>query len=106
MRASAARARNAADWEPLRVYSADLMPLYHQLKQQIREQAMRLDLNTMIPSEKELMDLAGVGRATVRRAISDWSRKVSSRRIKAVAPSPLGRVLRRPYRARRALRRR
>ena len=68
---SEVRARNAADWEPLRVDSADPMPLYHQLKQQIREQAMRLEPDTMIPSEKELMDLAGVGRATVRRAISD-----------------------------------
>ena len=71
MRASDGRAREAADWEPLHVDSADLMPLYHQLKQQIREQAMRLEPDTMIPSEKELMDLAGVGRATVRRAISD-----------------------------------
>jgi len=29
----------------------------------------------MIPSEKELMDLSGVGRATVRRAISDLAQK-------------------------------
>jgi len=71
MRAPDGRAREAADWEPLHVDRADLMPLYHQLKQQLREQAMRLQPDTMIPSEKELMDLAGVGRATVRRAISD-----------------------------------
>jgi len=71
MSAAGARGSEAANWESLRVDSSDVMPLYHQLKQQIREQARRLEPDTMIPSEKELMDLSGVGRATVRRAISD-----------------------------------
>ena len=65
------REGEVADWESLRVDSSDVMPLYHQLKLQIREQAKRLEPDTMIPSEKELIDLSGVGRATVRRAISD-----------------------------------
>ena len=61
----------SAAWEPLRVDSTDPLPLYHQLKQQIRGQALGLAPDRMIPSEKELMDLSGVGRASVRRAISD-----------------------------------
>jgi GntR family transcriptional regulator len=66
-----------ADWQSLRVDGSDVMPLYHQLKPQIREQAKRLEPDTMIPSEKELMDLSGVGRATVRRAISDLAQEGS-----------------------------
>ncbi len=60
-----------ANWDSLRVDTAAITPLYHQLKEQIREQASRLQPGTLIPSEKELMDLSGVGRVTVRRAISD-----------------------------------
>jgi GntR family transcriptional regulator len=63
--------RSGAAWESLRVDGADPLPLYHQLKQQIRDLAKGLEPDTLIPSEKELMDLSGVGRATVRRAISD-----------------------------------
>ena len=71
MSAAAATGNERASWDSLLVDSSDVMPLYHQLKLQIREHAMRLEPDTMIPSEKELMDLSGVGRATVRRAISD-----------------------------------
>lgn len=71
MSAASMREGEAANWESLRVDSSDVMPLYHQLKQQIREQARRLEPETRIPSEKELMDLSRVGRVTVRRAISD-----------------------------------
>ncbi len=35
--------RAVADWQSLRVDSSDVMPLYHQLKPQIREQAKRLE---------------------------------------------------------------
>jgi GntR family transcriptional regulator len=59
------------DWASLRVDASDVTPLYHQLKGQIREQSLRLAPETLIPSEKELMDISGVGRATIRRAISD-----------------------------------
>jgi GntR family transcriptional regulator len=68
------RSRRRVDgggWEPLRVDVDAIAPLYHQLKEQIRSQVVRLAPGTLIPSEKELMDLAGVGRVTVRRAISD-----------------------------------
>jgi GntR family transcriptional regulator len=61
-----------ADWgTDLRLDADDVVPLYHQLKERIRAQARRLEPGTLIPSEKELMQLGGVGRATVRKAISD-----------------------------------
>jgi hypothetical protein len=94
--------RAGADWQSLRVDSSDVMPLYHQLKPQIREQAKRLEPDTMSPSEKELMDLSGVGRATVRRAISDLAREGSSKRTKAGERSPHGHVSKRHSRVRAA----
>ena len=68
---SGARTSAQPNWASLRVDTSDVTPLYHQLKGQIRDQSLRLEPETLIPSEKELMDISGVGRATVRRAISD-----------------------------------
>ncbi len=60
------------DWSgALRLDATDVVPLYHQLKARLRSEARRLEPGTLIPSEKELMHLAGVGRATVRKAIAD-----------------------------------
>ncbi len=61
----------APEWEALPLDPAEVAPLYHQLKEHIRLQARMLEPGVLIPSEKELMQLAGVGRATVRRAIAD-----------------------------------
>lgn len=55
----------------LRVDPGAVTPLYHQLKEQLRTAAARLEPGATIPSEKELMQVTGVGRATVRKAIAD-----------------------------------
>lgn len=47
------------------------VPLYEQLKSQLRAVTERLEPDVLMPSERELMELAGVGRATVRKAVSD-----------------------------------
>lgn len=47
------------------------MPLYHQLKEQLRAAAIEVAPGTLMPSEKQLMDYAGVSRATARKAVSD-----------------------------------
>jgi GntR family transcriptional regulator len=66
------RALSTTTWEArLRVDPADVTPLYYQLKEQIRAAVQRLEPDTLIPSEKELMAATGVGRATVRKAIAD-----------------------------------
>jgi GntR family transcriptional regulator len=49
----------------------DVVPLYHQLKERLRAVAGRMEPDTLMPSEKELMAYAGVSRATVRKAIAD-----------------------------------
>jgi GntR family transcriptional regulator len=59
-------------WEHrLRVDPAAVTPLYYQLKEQLRAVATRMEAGAAIPSEKELMQLTGVGRATVRKAVAD-----------------------------------
>lgn len=90
-------------WEQrLRVDPDDVAPLYHQLKEQIRAEAERLEPGTLIPSEKELMAASGVGRATVRKAIADLVQEgvlstqqgrgtfTARRRIETVLERPAG----------------
>ena len=76
--------------------------MYHQLKEQIRIAAARLEPGTLIPSEKELMAASGVGRATVRKAIADLVQEgvlstqqgrgtfTAPRRIETVLERPAG----------------
>jgi GntR family transcriptional regulator len=47
------------------------LPLYHQLREQLRTAVVGFAPGTPMPSEKELMTLVGVSRATVRKAVSD-----------------------------------
>lgn len=47
------------------------VPLYHQLREQLRAAATGLAPDSVMPSEKELVETLGVSRATARRAIAD-----------------------------------
>jgi GntR family transcriptional regulator len=47
------------------------VPLYHQLREQLRAYAAGLEPHAVMPSETELMSSLGVSRATARRAIAD-----------------------------------
>jgi GntR family transcriptional regulator len=51
--------------------SGSPLPLYHQLRERLRSVALSADPGTLLPSEKELMAVCGVSRATVRRALAD-----------------------------------
>ena len=73
-----------ANGKPMSPYNATFEDGYrvavdhrrHAAIESLRKQGRaRLEPDTMIPSEKELMDLSGVGRATVRRAISDLAQE-------------------------------
>ena len=55
----------------LRLRQEGFVPLYHQLKEQLRAAASEVAPGTLMPSEKQLMDYAGVSRATARKAVSD-----------------------------------
>lgn len=57
--------------EGLRLDEASGVPLYHQLREQLRALAGRLEADAVMPSEPELMSALGVSRATARRAIAD-----------------------------------
>lgn len=60
------------NWEDWLVLDPNgVVPLYHQLKERLRIVAGKLEPNTMIPSEKQLMAITGVSRVTIRRAIAD-----------------------------------
>ena len=60
------------DWEShLRLHSAGFAPLYAQLAERLRAAAATLPTGTRMPSEKEVMDYSGVGRATARKAIAE-----------------------------------
>jgi GntR family transcriptional regulator len=63
---------STSDWAAgLRISEDSPLPLYHQLREQLRAVADGLPPGTAIPSEKELMDILGISRATVRRAVAD-----------------------------------
>jgi GntR family transcriptional regulator len=47
------------------------VPLYHQLREQLRAMAAERAPDTVMPSEKELVERLAVSRATARRAIAD-----------------------------------
>jgi len=46
-------------------------PLYHQLKEQLRQMAQSMPAGAPMPSETDLVELTGVSRATIRRAVAD-----------------------------------
>lgn len=62
---------NEERWEAdvLSVDPDSYVPLYRQLREQLRAAVTGLEPGTCIPSEKALMELTQVGRATIRRAI-------------------------------------
>lgn len=55
----------------LTLVESAVVPLYHQLKEQLRPIAEGLDAGVLMPSETEIVRHFGVSRATARRAISD-----------------------------------
>ncbi|MCC6223223.1 MAG: GntR family transcriptional regulator [Thermoleophilia bacterium] len=60
------------DWASrLRLRQEGFVPLYHQLKELLRAAALEVAPGTLMPSEKQLMEHAGVSRATARKAVSD-----------------------------------
>ncbi|NGN62333.1 GntR family transcriptional regulator [Streptomyces sp. A7024] len=60
------------DWaHRLAVSPGAAVPLYYQLRERLRAVIAECDPDTLLPSEKALMDYAGVSRATVRKAIAD-----------------------------------
>jgi len=60
------------DWSSrLQLQTESFLPLYHQLKEQLRAVARDLEPGTLMPSEKQLMGFANVSRATARKAVSD-----------------------------------
>lgn len=63
---------NPLDWKAaLHVQHEGFAPLYVQLAERLRAVIGRLDPGEPIPSEKELMELTGVGRVTARKAVSE-----------------------------------
>jgi GntR family transcriptional regulator len=64
------------DWaRRLRLEPAAAVPLYHQLRERLRAAARDCEPDAALPSEKEIMRLAGVSRATARRAIADLAQE-------------------------------
>lgn len=60
------------DWATRLVLDdANIVPLYHQLKERLRVVAQDMEPDSLMPSEKELMEYAHVSRATARKAVSD-----------------------------------
>lgn len=55
----------------IRLDSNSYVPLYQQLKEQLQAVVRAVEPDVLVPSERELIDITGVGRATVRRAVSD-----------------------------------
>jgi GntR family transcriptional regulator len=61
-----------ADWaDRLTVDAKAPAPLYHQLRERLRAVAEACEPDTLMPTEKALMQYAGVSRATARKAIAD-----------------------------------
>lgn len=64
------------DWgRRLRLEPAAAVPLYHQLRERLRAAARDCEPDAALPSEQEIMRLAGVSRATARRAIADLAQE-------------------------------
>lgn len=64
------------DWDELQIAISDgFAPKYIQLAEGLRQLIVDLPEGSSIPSEKELMELAGVGRATARAAVSELVRE-------------------------------
>lgn len=63
-------------WQSLLKLNPDsVMPLYHQLKERLREATATLEPGSALPSEKELTHFANVSRATVRKALADLAQE-------------------------------
>lgn len=64
------------DWLTLlTLEQSSFVPKYVQLADRLRNALQALPEGTTIPSEKELMDLTGVGRATARAAVTELVRE-------------------------------
>lgn len=64
------------DWETLlQLDPGSFVPKYVQLADRLRDAIQTLPEGSSVPSEKDLMDLSGVGRATARAAVSELVRE-------------------------------
>lgn len=65
--------------------SSSPMPLYHQMEQLIHDRIVQEDaIGTMLPAEKNLMEIFGVSRATVKKALENLVAKGLLQRRRAV----------------------
>jgi GntR family transcriptional regulator len=87
------------DFAHLKIDPASIIPLYHQIKQNIRDLIDNdvLHSGDLLPSERELSEFYGVNRLTVRQALNDLVNEGMLRRQRGVgtfiAESKLTQVL-------------